>query len=255
MELEAILLLVLLLPTALLAWRLLGVRAELLAEREVARARARQFSLLTRDLNNLGMSLLGRAQTLSQGPDGAVLEGEARQLLALADAAAEEIANDLGPRKLQETSFELGPVLHEAVQVASSQLGPGRRCWRVAPELAALHVTADRRALRGALVQVLGRAARATREGDWIDLRAEVSAASTAIVVEDEGVGLAVDDLEPANADRGGLARTRGLGFGLSVARELIRAHGGELLMEAAPGVGARAFLSLPAGRVTARAA
>ncbi len=252
MELEAILLLLLLLPLALLAARLRAARAEVEAQREVARARARQLSLLTRDLNNLGLSLLGRAQSL---PEGAILEGEARQLLALADAAAEEIANDLGPRTLQETSFPLGPLLHEAVQLASGQLGPGRRCWRVAPELEALHVTADRRALRGALVQVLGRAARATREGDWIDLRAEVSESRYAIVVEDEGVGLAVDDLDPANADRGGFARTRGLGFGLSVARELVRAHGGELLMEAAPGVGARAFLTLPAGRVTAPAA
>lgn len=250
MEPEALLLLLLLLPALLLGWRLRAARADLRAQREVARARARQFSLLTRDLHSLGMSLLGRAQTL---PEGAPLEAEARQLLALADAAAEEIAIDLGPRKLVEESFALGPLLRESVQIAAAQLGPGRRCWRVAPELEGLSVTADRRALRGALVQVLGRAARATSEGDWIDLRADFFGGGCAIVVEDEGVGLAVDDLDPAAPhDAAKAARTRGLGFGLSVARELLRAHGGELLMEAAPGVGARAFLSLPPGRITA---
>jgi hypothetical protein len=70
-------------------------------------------------------------------------------------------------------------------------------------------------------------------------------------LVEDEGLGLAVDDLSPALHD-GEEARTRGLVLGLSLARSLLRAHGGELVMEAAPGVGARAFLSLPADRVVA---
>ena len=44
--------------------------------------------------------------------------------------------------------------------------------------------------------------------------------------------------------------RSRGLGFGLSLARSLLRAHGGELVIEAAPGIGARAFLSLPPERM-----
>lgn len=40
--------------------------------------------------------------------------------------------------------------------------------------------------------------------------------------------------------------RTRGLGFGLAVARSLLEAHGGALRLEALPGVGARAWLTLP---------
>jgi signal transduction histidine kinase len=246
MEIAPFLLLPCLAAAMLFGWQLRRARAELAAQRALTEARSRQFSLLTRDLHSLGMALLGRAQTLS---DGVGLEREARQLLALADAAAEETALDLGPRRLQESSFPLGPLLHEAVAIASAQLGHGRRHWRIAPELADLTATADRRALRGALVQVLGRAARATREGDWIDLRVELRDGAATIVIEDEGVGLAVDDLDPVAAD-GGPLRTRGLGFGLAVARALLQAHGGELLLEAAPGVGARAFLSLPRSKI-----
>jgi len=246
MDIAALLLLIVGAPALWLALRLRRTAGQLATEREQARARARQLSLLVRDLHSLGMSLLGRVQS---SPELARLEGEARQLLALADAAAEEISQDLGPRQLREEGFPLAPLLDEAVSIAAAQLGPGRRHWRVAPEIATLHVTADRRALRGALVQVLGRAARATAERDWIDIRAQTAEGVTAIVIEDEGVGLAVEDLDPAAAD-GRPARTRGMGFGLAVARDLIRAHGGDLLMEAAPGVGARAFLSLPAGRI-----
>ena len=35
----------------------------------------------------------------------------------------------------------------------------------------------------------------------------------------------------------------------------LLRAHGGELVIEAAPGIGARAFLSLPPERMAAHIA
>jgi signal transduction histidine kinase len=97
------------------------------------------------------------------------------------------------------------------------------------------------------------RAARATREGDSIEVRLERAQDAIALVVEDEGLGLAAEDLAPAVHD-GAEPRSRGfgLGLGLVVARSLLRAHGGELVVEAAPGVGARAFLSLPADRLVA---
>jgi signal transduction histidine kinase len=73
-------------------------------------------------------------------------------------------------------------------------------------------------------------------------------------VIEDEGVGLAIEDLAPATHD-GAADRSRGLGCGLSLARALLRAHGGELVIESAPGIGARAFLSLPPERMAAHVA
>ena len=81
-----------------------------------------------------------------------------------------------------------------------------------------------------------------------IDLRPVLTADSLAIVVEDEGAGLGAPDLtaEAAAAE----ARTRGLSFGLAVARSLLEAHGGELRLEAQPGVGARAWLILPRARM-----
>ncbi|MBY0336565.1 MAG: ATP-binding protein [Acetobacteraceae bacterium] len=225
---------------------LLRTRRALLAERRQAEAAARRQALLLRDLTAAGMALLGRAQTLA---DGRAVEGDARQLLALLDAAAEDPAPAATPRHLRETSFPLGALVEEAVAIAAAQLGPGRRHWRVAPDVAAVALTADRRALRGALVQVLGRAARATREGDSIAIALERRGPSAALVVEDEGLGLGPEDLAPEALD-GATDRTRGLGFGLAVARDLLRAHGGELAMEAVRGVGARAYLILPPGRV-----
>jgi signal transduction histidine kinase len=224
--------------------------AGIATQRGLAEGRARSFALIARDMNNIGLAMLGRAQHLGTEA-GRAFEGEARQLLALADAAAEEGAGAAPMRNLVEERFALAPVLQEAVAIAGAQLGPGTRHWRITPSLEALSVTADRRALRGAVVQVLGRAARATLEGDFIDIRADLRPHAASIIVEDEGVGVAIEDLTPALHD-GAPERTRGLGFGLSLARSLLRAHGGELVIEAAPGIGARAFLSLPPERVAA---
>lgn len=226
---------------------------ELTTQRGLAEARRRSFALLSRDLTSMGLALLGRAQVLGTQPSGEeagrAFEGEARHLLSLADAAAEEASGAAPGRGLQEERFPLAPILREAVAIASAQLGPGRRNWRIAPGIETLAVTADRRALRGALVQVLGRAARATAEADVIDIRADLRPHAASIIIEDEGMGLAIEDLAPTAHD-GSTERSRGLGFGLSLARSLLRAHGGELVIEAAPGIGARAFLSLPPERM-----
>ncbi|WP_424811028.1 sensor histidine kinase [Roseococcus sp. YIM B11640] len=221
------------------------LRAEAATQRRLAAARARSLNLLARDLKSLGLTLLGRAQ--ASGPAGLAFEGEARRLLHLSDAAAEE-AGAHATRQLFEERFALRPALEEAVGEATSHLGPGRRDWRIGAGIGDATVLGDRRALRSALAEVLARAARATGEGDVIEIRAEARQHAISIIVEDEGAGTALADLSPREHD-GTAERTRGMGLGLSLARSLLRAHGGELVIEAAPGVGARAFLSLPRER------
>jgi two-component system cell cycle sensor histidine kinase PleC len=142
------------------------------------------------------------------------------------------------------------------VAIVAAQLAPGRRNWRIAPDFDALVLQVDRRALRGALLQVLARVIRMTREGDWIGLRLVVTPETLSLVVEDDGNGLGAEDLTTpctpcASADG---ERTRGLGFGLAIARSLLEAHGGGLRLEAVRDIGARAWLTLPRDRLLAGA-
>jgi len=256
MVLDILHLALLLMVAGALAWatrlhrRTSPMASKLASLRAQAERHARTLDLLSRDMNAAGLSLLGHAQVLG-GVAGDGFQAEARHILTLADAAAEAGETTGEPRSLRDERFPFGAVLREAVDTAQRQLGPGLRHWRLDASLGPLVVRADRRALRGALVQVLCRAARATNEGDFIDVRALRTPQGITIVIEDEGAGLAVEDLSPA-AQQGEAHHTRGLVLGLSLARALLRAHGGDLVMEAAPGVGARAFLSLPADRVVA---
>jgi signal transduction histidine kinase len=219
-------------------------RAAEAAARSLAAERGRSLGQLAREVQAPALALLGHAAALPP-PAASAIAAEARRLLQLADDISEYLASQAGPRRLAPAPLPLGPLLEEVVAAMVAQLGPGRRQFRLAADFAGLALHADRRALRGALLQVLIRAARLTREEDWIDLRPVLTPDSLAIVIEDEGAGLPAEDLAPGATDG-----TRGLGFGLSVARALLEAHGGSLRLEAVPGVGARAWLTLPRDRL-----
>jgi signal transduction histidine kinase len=226
--------------------RLAAAQAAAAAARGRAASLSRSLGLLAEELHGPGLSLLGLAGSLP--PDlAAALRLEADRLLRLTDEAKEMLAAEAGPRSLQEAPVPLAPLLREVIAVVSLQLGVGRRQWRLAPDFEDMALRADARALRGALQQVLARAARLTRDGDWIDLRPVTTTECLAIVVEDEGAGLRAEDLAAGAAEA---EHTRGLSFGLAVARSLLEAHGGGLRLEAQPGIGARAWMTLPRARL-----
>src|SRR5581483_11311681 len=72
------------------------------------------------------------------------------------------------------------------------------------------------------------------------------------IVVQDRGIGVPEDEQErifqpfqrASNVDRG----ISGLGLGLHIAAEIVRAHGGEIGIESRPGAGSRFSVRLPIG-------
>lgn len=218
------------------ASRLRMAQATTVQVRRLAESRGRCLGLVAQELQASGFGLLAL-------PGPAALAGQ--RLLALADDVGDTLAADAAPRQLADGTVPLLPLLEEVVAAVTAQLGPCHRQWRLSPEFAPLVLQADRRALHGALLQVLTRAARMTRPGEWIDLRPVLTAECLAIVVEDEGAGLPAGDLSGA-APEG----TRGLGLGLALARSLLEAHGGALRLEAVPGVGARAWLTLPRDRL-----
>jgi signal transduction histidine kinase len=218
------------------------------AAEQALESRSRYLGLLAQEMQGHGLALLGYATT--PGPEAtrsdSGLEGRARALMGLSADVSDLLAQGAGPRVLKEDDTPLGPVLDEVIGHIVQVLTPGRRSWKVAPDLRALTLRADRRALTGALRQVLTRVVRHTQDGDSVQMRLVRADESVAIVVEDDGSGQAGEDVNGLAVGRG----TRGLGLGLMVAHDLLRAHGGDLTIEAVPGIGARAWLTLPRARV-----
>ncbi len=69
--------------------------------------------------------------------------------------------------------------------------------------------------------------------------------------MEDSGVGIPLTDQEKVfepfyRVDKSRTKATGGYGLGLSLCREIMRAHGGEISLESEPGKGTRVILEFP---------
>ncbi|MBD5805139.1 Sensor histidine kinase YycG [Azoarcus sp. Aa7] len=106
----------------------------------------------------------------------------------------------------------------------------------------------DRKALGGAITNLLENAIQATEAGGAVDLSATLEGDTVHFRIRDNGRGI-----EPAHQarlfDPFFTTRADGTGLGLAIARGVARAHGGDIAVESSPGKGALFILSLPLPR------
>jgi signal transduction histidine kinase len=180
-------------------------------------------------------ALPGAAETLAQ---------LSSRLIALSEDLLEQTSPAGACRVLHEEVLALAREVDAAIAEVAAALSPGRRTWRVSPALEGVALLADRRALHLILSRVLANAAHATRELDWVEIGAERQGDMFAISIIDEGEGLIGSSSALVARD------SRGIGYSLSLARSLIQAHGGNLLVESEARVGTRVTLIFPAARL-----
>jgi len=113
------------------------------------------------------------------------------------------------------------------------------------PELPA--VTVDRQRMVQVLSNLVGNALKFTPEGGRIAIGVTLHAGALRFTVSDTGKGIPADQLPlifgrfyQARADR------RGLGLGLSIAKGIVEAHGGEIWAESTVGSGSTFGIDLP---------
>jgi len=124
---------------------------------------------------------------------------------------------------------------------------------KIAPGDDDLTLTVDADRLDQVLTNLIGNALRHTPAGGRVTLSAQAANGGVALAVADTGAGIDPADL-PHVFDRfwrGDRSRTRardgaGSGLGLAIARQLVRAHGGDIEVTSAPGEGATFTVYLP---------
>jgi signal transduction histidine kinase len=108
-------------------------------------------------------------------------------------------------------------------------------------------VLCSRGRMHQVLANLLGNAIKFTAAGGRITLGASPSDAEVVLVVRDTGRGMAPEDL-PHIFDRYWQARHsegKGIGLGLTIAHEIVTAHGGRIWVESEAGVGTTFFIAL----------
>ena len=160
------------------------------------------------------------------------------QTLAAADAAALNLTRK--PTDLAELAAVAAGSLARRFEVAGITLDR---------QLAASPVLADPHWLHQVITNLLTNALKFTPAGGRVTISTERTGADAVLRVTDTGAGIRAEDL-PRIFDRffRGQQATQisGSGIGLTVAAELVRAHGGRLTASSEPGQGTQMTLILP---------
>ena len=115
-------------------------------------------------------------------------------------------------------------------------------------DLPAAEIDADR--VAQALGNLVSNAIRYTPTGGKVAVAARAQGLEAVIAVSDTGPGIPPEEQEMVLTPfcRGHRARRfpQGMGLGLTIARDIMTAHGGRLEIESSPGAGSRFTLRLP---------
>jgi signal transduction histidine kinase len=100
------------------------------------------------------------------------------------------------------------------------------------------------------VMNLLTNAIRYSPEGGQVWIRTDREGDLVALIVADQGKGIAEEDRERVfeKFERADPTEPGGTGLGLYIARRLARAMGGDIALDSAPGQGARFTFTLPAG-------
>lgn len=180
---------------------------------------------------------------------------EVRKLRRLADDLSTLSRVEEGQLHLELADVDLAGVVRRAVTRLEPQFDEaGVRLHTLVSGRFDVHADADR--IGQVMANLLGNALRATRERTGGEVlvglarKTENGRSVARVTVTDNGVGLAADEL-PKIFERfyraPGARDTEGSGIGLTIARDIVRAHGGELAANSpGPGLGATLTLTLP---------
>jgi PAS domain S-box-containing protein len=199
-------------------------------------------------------------QAVDEGENDPAIRGKALNVINQEARRLERIVADM----LSVSEIEAGSVTVRKGDVRLEQLFESMRddytaqakdkeiaiAFELPPKMPVIQ--ADRDKLTLAIHNLLGNALKYTPKGGTVTLRADASdAGDLRIDVVDTGIGIADDELEKVferfyRSKDGRISTVTGTGIGLSLARELIRMHGGDIVVESELNTGSTFSIVLP---------
>lgn len=203
----------------------------------------------TRDLLNsaiLAYHALKSGNVAINGSTGAVLGRSLMGLRDLVDSTLSEIR--LAANQQRRERIVVAHLLNDIADTGRLHAEARGLQLVVEPADPSWAVSGDPQLLASAITNLLNNAFKFTPVGGRIVLRTRVTEEQRLLVeVEDEcgGIPLSVGDPFQRTAERRGRDRT-GLGLGLSIARQAVAAHGGDISIRNMPGKGCVFTIDVP---------
>ena len=239
-------------------------RDQALAEAETAnRAKSEFLAAMSHEFRTPLNAIMGFSEVISNRSLGIVELGKyreyaddihrsARHLLDLVNDLLDISAIEAGKHKLDMEDLNVSDLVDEAMRaVHDKAYSQDIKVSSDIPELLP-PISADRRAVRQILLNLLTNAIKFTPKQGTVTVTADVSSTDMYIKVADTGIGIEKGDLAGiANPFvQGGrnsyTTEEEGWGLGLSITNALVERHGGNLLIESVPGEGTTVTVILP---------
>ncbi len=223
------------------------------------KARSRLLANLVHELGRPLGALLSAIQALASGAverpedrqellDG--MQAEVGRLRRILDDLTSLYDRSLGPLELDRRPTDLGEWLAQAFvpwREAAQEKGVA---WTVEIHGTLPQVAIDADRLGQALGNLASNAVKFTPRGGAVRIVAGVEDGRVRISVHDSGPGIAPEEGErifaPFYRGISGQRFPQGMGLGLSIARDLVQAHGGSLEVDSPTGRGTTFTISLP---------
>ncbi|MDM7832317.1 sensor histidine kinase [Cellulomonas edaphi] len=236
------------------------VATDVTAEREASRLKDEFVALVSHELRTPLSSVLGYLELILDGPDPLteeqrefllVVERNARRQLRLVSDLLLSAQLDAGTFSIDHRDVDLGDVARATL----AEAGPAAEAAGVVLGLHVpdpVHVPGDATRLEQVLANLVSNAVKFTPRGGWVDVRVERAPEGGArVAVSDTGIGIAPDELDglATRFFRASSATQRaipGVGLGLSIAKAVVEAHGGELTVTSRVGEGTTFTFTLP---------
>lgn len=172
-----------------------------------------------------------------------------RHLLGLVDDLSDLQAVERDDFEIEAEPVDMADIARRAANLL--RVRASDRDVRIDPPFddEALWATGEFRRILQIMVNLVGNAVRYSPAGSMVWIRAEQEGDLAAIIVADQGKGIAKADHERifGKFERVDQNEPGGTGLGLYISRRLARAMGGDITVDSAPGMGARFVLTLPA--------
>jgi two-component system sensor histidine kinase BaeS len=183
------------------------------------------------------------------GPLLTLLHDETVHLQHIVDDLRDLAAADAGGLRMHPEPMHLDDAIEQVLDVHR----PGAAAAGVSLAMSFAGeplVVADPVRLRQLVGNLLSNAIRHSAPGGTVTVRAFVDGGRMTIAVADTGAGIAGPDLPRVfdrfwRADESRTRSTGGSGLGLSIARKIAEAHGGDITVESTPGAGATFTVTL----------
>ncbi|MBZ6379497.1 hypothetical protein B5C34_07490 [Pacificimonas flava] len=251
--------------------KLLALRDILLTERNRAEAaneaKSEFLAKISHELRTPLNAVIGFADLMAQDYDrgrhnperhvgyARLISDSGRHLLTIVEDLLDLTRVEKGRVPLEESEVDLVELVQSVrVLVTARRTSPEAEFHEIYPDDAVL-LWADKRLLKQAVMNLIENAVKFSPQRPHIELKVDAPTNGPAtIIVSDNGIGIPaemIEEVKVAFVQLEGSENRKfgGLGLGLSLVKEFVGLHGGQLSLESEPGRGTCATITLPRER------